>query len=199
MLLNANKCYSTIVHLYFKKLVNDIMYMQEMIYHRRTDVEKALVQFSLHLDGNISLHGDDLTIAIARTPYRSFFCTNNNFAASLCRTFYDPNADLYQLVYSKGAVESSYGDSSALGGGKPYMNTFDIEYVSTDESEMFTADVSMDTKSAMQYITNAMHTFFDKADFTNVYISNVNIFVDLCQYLRNVYTFDESYCKLYEV
>ncbi|WPK18388.1 hypothetical protein [Salmonella phage SD-2_S15] len=34
MPINANKCCSADVHLFFKKLVNDIIYMQEIIYHK---------------------------------------------------------------------------------------------------------------------------------------------------------------------
>ncbi len=197
MLLNANKCCSTDVHLYFKKLVNDIIYMQEIIYHKRMDLEKALVQFSFNLDGDISLDGDGLRISFDRNSNRVFFWIDNKLCSSICRTFYNPISDLYQLVYSKGAVEASYGDSFALGKSIPYMQSFDIELVSTDEGAMFTNDITMQRESAMRYITNSMHTFFERAEFDNVYIANVNIFTDLCQFLRSFFDFDESYCKLY--
>lgn len=197
MLLNANKCCSADVHLFFKKLVNDIIYMQEIIYHKRMDLEKALVQFSFMLDGIITLDGDGLRIAFDGNSNRVFYWMNNKLCSSICRTFYNPISDLYQLVYSKGAVEASYGDSYALGKSIPYMNTFDIELVSTDEDAMFTNDLTMERESAMRYITNSMHTFFQRVEFDNVYIANVNIFIDLCQYLRSVCDFDESYCKLY--
>lgn len=197
MLLNANKCCSADVHLFFKKLANDIIYMQEMIYHKRTDLEKALGQFSFMLDGDIFLHGDTLRTVLDGNSNRSFICTNNKFSSTMCRTFYNPDSDLYQVSYSKGAVESSYCDSSALGKSRPYMQSFEIELISTDEDAMFTNDITMDRESAMIYITNSMHTFFQRLEFDNVYISNVNIFNDLCQYLKSVCDFDESYCKLY--
>ena len=101
------------------------------------------------------------------------------------------------MVYSKGAVEASYGDSFALGKSIPYMQSFDIELVSTDEDAMFTNDITMQRESAMRYITNSMHTFFERTEIDNVYIANVNIFTDLCQFLRSIFDFDESYCKLY--
>ncbi|EHV4443601.1 hypothetical protein K0M00_004699 [Escherichia coli] len=197
MPINANKCCSADVHLFFKKLVNDIIYMQEIIYHKRMDLEKALVQFSFMLDGIITLDGDGLRIAFDGNSNRVFYWMNNKLCSSICRTFYNPISDLYQLVYSKGAVEASYGDSYALGKSIPYMQSFDIELVSTDEDAMFTNDITMGREDAMRYITNSMHTFFQRTEFDNVYISNVNIFNDLCQYLRSVCDFDESYCKLY--
>ncbi|AXC36970.1 hypothetical protein [Escherichia phage UB] len=197
MPINANKCCSADVHLFFKKLVNDIIYMQEIIYHKRMDLEKALVQFSFMLDGIITLDGDGLRIAFDGNSNRVFYWMNNKLCSSICRTFYNPISDLYQLVYSKGAVEASYGDSYALGKSIPYMQSFDIELVSTDEDAMFTNDLTMERESAMRYITNSMHTFFQRVEFDNVYIANVNIFTDLCQYLRSVCDFDESYCKLY--
>ncbi|HBC8458210.1 TPA: hypothetical protein KE173_004853 [Escherichia coli] len=197
MLLNANKCCSADVHLFFKKLVNDIIYMQEIIYHKRMDLEKALVQFSFMLDGIITLDGDGLRIAFDGNSNRVFYWMNNKLCSSICRTFYNPISDLYQLVYSKGAVEASYGDGYALGKSIPFMKSFKIEHISTDEDAMFTNDITMGREDAMRYITNSMHTFFQRTEFDNVYISNVNIFNDLCQYLRSVCDFDESYCKLY--
>ena len=78
-----------------------------------------------------------------------------------------------------------------------FVQSFDIELVSTDEDAMFTNDITMQRESAMRYITNSMHTFFERTEFDNVYIANVNIFTDLCQFLRSIFDFDESYCKLY--
>ncbi|WPK19706.1 hypothetical protein [Salmonella phage SD-1_S14] len=42
---------------------------------------------------------------------------------------------------------------------------------------MFTNDLTMERESAMRYITNSMHTFFQRVEFDNVYIANVNIFI----------------------
>ncbi|HGX4521672.1 hypothetical protein GNZ01_07205 [Escherichia coli] len=197
MSINANKCCSADVHLFFKKLANDIIYMQEMIYHKRADLEKALVQFSFMLDGDIFLESDALRIVLDKNAKRFLFHIDNKLCSSVCRTFYNRDSDLYQFLYSKGAVEASYGDGYALGKSIPFMKSFKIEHISTDEDAMFTNDITMGREDAMRYITNSMHTFFQRTEFDNVYISNVNIFNDLCQYLRSVCNFDESYCKLY--